>query len=107
MAIKGLSKPVCANYTAVGNAVTYSDAYAADKAVEYSFEADVAEDKDLYADFCVRCAQTNINKVIEKLIKDYLGASNSRSYPRTFEENFRIENSNQTSWRGNGNRSCL
>lgn len=23
MAIKGLSKPVCANYTAVGNAVTY------------------------------------------------------------------------------------
>lgn len=49
MAIKGLSKPVCANYTAVGNAVTYSDAYAADKAVEYSFEADVAEDKDLYA----------------------------------------------------------
>lgn len=50
MAIKGLSKPVCANYTAVGNAVTYSDAYAADKAVEYSFEADVAEDKDLYAD---------------------------------------------------------
>lgn len=48
MAIKGLSKPVCANYTAVGNAVTYSDAYAADKAVEYSFEADVAEDKDLY-----------------------------------------------------------
>lgn len=50
MAIKGLSKPVCANYTAVGNAVTYSDAYTADKAVEYSFEADVAEDKDLYAD---------------------------------------------------------
>lgn len=50
MAIKGLSKPVCANYTAVGNAVTYSDAYAADKAVEYSFEADVTEDKDLYAD---------------------------------------------------------
>lgn len=50
MAIKGLSKPVCANYTAVENAVTYSDAYAADKAVEYSFEADVAEDKDLYAD---------------------------------------------------------
>ena len=50
MAIKGLSKPVCANYTAVGNAVTDSDAYAADKAVEYSFEADVAEDKDLYAD---------------------------------------------------------
>lgn len=50
MAIKGLSKPVCANYTAAGNAVTYSDAYAADKAVEYSFEADVAEDKDLYAD---------------------------------------------------------
>lgn len=50
MAIKGLSKPVCANHTAVGNAVTYSDAYAADKAVEYSFEADVAEDKDLYAD---------------------------------------------------------
>ena len=50
MAIKGLSKPVCANYTAVGNAVTYSDAYAADKSVEYSFEADVAEDKDLYAD---------------------------------------------------------
>lgn len=50
MAIKGLSKPVCANYTAVGNAVTYSDAYAADKAVEYSFETDVAEDKDLYAD---------------------------------------------------------
>lgn len=50
MAIKGLSKPVCANYTAVGNAVTYSDAYAADKAVEYSFEADVAKDKDLYAD---------------------------------------------------------
>lgn len=50
MAIKGLSKPVCANYTAVGNAVTYSDAYAADKAGEYSFEADVAEDKDLYAD---------------------------------------------------------
>lgn len=50
MAIKGLSKPVCANYTAEGNTVTYSDVYAADKAIEYSFEADVAEDKDLYAD---------------------------------------------------------
>ena len=33
-------------------------------------------DKNLYADFCVKCAQTNVNKVIEKLIKDYLGNSN-------------------------------
>ena len=38
MAIKGLSKPVCANYTAVGNAVTYSDAYAADKAKRYGIK---------------------------------------------------------------------
>jgi hypothetical protein len=29
-------------------------------------------DKDLYADFCVKCAQTNVNDVIECLIKDYL-----------------------------------
>ena len=32
-------------------------------------------DKNLYADFCVNCAQTNVNEVIEKLIKDYLGNS--------------------------------
>ena len=32
-------------------------------------------DKDLYTEFCVKCAQTNVNEVIEKLIKDYLGAS--------------------------------
>ena len=29
-------------------------------------------DKDLYADFCVKCAQTNVNDIIECLIKDYL-----------------------------------
>lgn len=50
MAIKGLSKPICANYSAAGNTVTYSDPYAANKAVEYSFEAESAEDNDLMAD---------------------------------------------------------
>ena len=37
-------------------------------------------DKDLYAEFCVKCAQTNVNEVIEKLIKDYLGNSNTNNY---------------------------
>lgn len=50
MAIKGLSKPVCANYSAEGNKVTYTGAFAADKAVEYSFEAEVEDDNELYAD---------------------------------------------------------
>lgn len=50
MAIKGLSKPICASYSAAGNVVTYSEPYAANKAVEYSFEAESAEDNDLMAD---------------------------------------------------------
>lgn len=50
MAIKGLSKPICANYKAEGCQVTYTEPYAADNAVEYSFEAEIAEDNDLYAD---------------------------------------------------------
>lgn len=37
-------------------------------------------DKDLYTEFCVKCAQTNVNEVIEKLIKDYLGNSNTNNY---------------------------
>lgn len=35
-------------------------------------------DKDLYANFCVKCAQTNVNDVIEKLIKDYLKADKDK-----------------------------
>lgn len=50
MAIKGLSRPVAANYSNNNGTVTYSGTYAADKAVEYSFEAESAEDNDLYAD---------------------------------------------------------
>ncbi len=50
MAIKGLSKPICAEYTANGDAVTYGEPYAANKAVEYSFEAESTDDNDLYAD---------------------------------------------------------
>lgn len=50
MAIKGLSRPVAANYSNNNGTVTYSGAYAADHAVEYSFEAESAEDNDLYAD---------------------------------------------------------
>lgn len=50
MAIKGLSRPVAANYSNNNGTVTYSGTYAADKAVEYSFEAESAKDNDLYAD---------------------------------------------------------
>lgn len=50
MAIKGLSKPICAAYSAAGDVVTYSEPYAANKAVEYSFEAESSDDNDLYAD---------------------------------------------------------
>lgn len=50
MAIKGLSKPICAEYTAAGSVVTYSEPYAANKAVEYSFEAESADDNDFFAD---------------------------------------------------------
>ena len=50
MAIKGLSKPICSTYQVNGNVVTYSEPYTADYAVEYSFEAKIASDNDLYAD---------------------------------------------------------
>lgn len=50
MAIKGLSKPICGEYAAAAGVVTYSKPYAADHAVEYSFEAETGEDNDLYAD---------------------------------------------------------
>lgn len=50
MAIKGLSKPICSTYQVNGNVVTYSEPYTADYAVEYSFEAEIASDNDLYAD---------------------------------------------------------
>ena len=49
MAIKGLSKPICADYKAEGSHVTYTNPYEADCAVEYSFEAETAEDNNLYA----------------------------------------------------------
>lgn len=49
MAIKGLSKPICADYKAEGSYVTYTNPYEADCAVEYSFEAETAEDNNLYA----------------------------------------------------------
>ncbi len=54
MAIKGLSKPICANYEAKGSRVTYAEPYAANNAVEYSFEAEIAEDNDLYADNTIK-----------------------------------------------------
>lgn len=51
MAIKGVSIPICAEYSHDGNgAVTYSNAYIADSAVEYSIEVSASEDNNLYAD---------------------------------------------------------
>ncbi|MCI7301835.1 MAG: hypothetical protein SOR93_03500 [Clostridiales Family XIII bacterium] len=51
MAIKGVSKPICAEYNhdGAGN-VTYSNPYKADCAVEYGVEIESGEDNDLYAD---------------------------------------------------------
>lgn len=51
MAIKGLSKPVCAEYVHNGSGVvTYSNMFAADTAAEYSVEIEAAENNDLYTD---------------------------------------------------------
>ena len=50
MAIKGLSKPIVADYTANGNKVTYGEPYIADHAVEYSVKINSADKKELYAD---------------------------------------------------------
>ena len=51
-------------------------------------------DKDLYADFCVKCAQTSINDVIEQLIKDFLGKKDidivsQKTYHCLFSDNNR------------------
>ena len=50
MAIKGLSKPIVADYTANGNKVTYGEPYIADHAVEYSVKIKSGDKKELYAD---------------------------------------------------------
>lgn len=50
MAIKGLSKPIVAEYKATGDTVTYEEPYAADCAVEYSVKVNTGDSKDLYAD---------------------------------------------------------
>lgn len=51
MAIKGLSKPIAGFYKNNGaGVVNYEDPFVADHLVEYSFEANVSEDNDLYAD---------------------------------------------------------
>lgn len=51
MAIKGVSKPTCADYTDKGNGkVSYSNKFAADHAVEYSVEVEASDNNDLYAD---------------------------------------------------------
>ena len=50
MAIKGLSKPIVADYTANGNQVTYGEPYIADHAVEYSVKINSGDKKELYAD---------------------------------------------------------
>ena len=50
MAIKGLSKPIVADYTANGNKVTYGEPYIADHAVEYSVKINSGDKKELYAD---------------------------------------------------------
>ena len=51
MAIKGLSKPICADYSHDGNGVvTYSNAYYANHAVEYSAEFETGDDNNHYAD---------------------------------------------------------
>lgn len=51
MAIKGLSIPICGNYEHKGaGIVEYTAPFIADSAVEYSFEVEVSEDNELYAD---------------------------------------------------------
>ena len=50
MAIKGLSKPIVADYTANGNQVTYGEPYIADHAVEYSVKINSGDKKELYAE---------------------------------------------------------
>ena len=49
MAIKGLSIPVCGNYSATGDTVTYSDPYMADEAVEYGISWTTSDNNPLYA----------------------------------------------------------
>ena len=51
-------------------------------------------DKDLYADFCVKCAQTSVNDVIEKLIKDFLKEKDMilLSQPKRSSRNINIKN---------------
>ena len=46
MAIKGLSKPIVADYTANGNQVTYGEPYIADHAVEYSVKINSGDKKE-------------------------------------------------------------
>lgn len=51
MAIKGVSKPICADYTHDGNGVVkYNNAYSAGEATEYGIEVETSEDNNLYAD---------------------------------------------------------
>lgn len=50
MATKGLSIPVCGTYSNNGNAVTYSDPFIANKAVEYGITWTTSDDNPLYAD---------------------------------------------------------
>lgn len=51
-------------------------------------------DKDLYADFCVKCAQTSVNDVIEKLIKDFLKEKDMilPSQPKRSSRNINVKN---------------
>lgn len=42
------------------------------KKEKYTFEID----KDVYAKFCIACAQKNVNDIIEELIKNYINNSN-------------------------------
>ena len=50
MAIKGLTIPIVAKYTATNNTVTYSDGVIAGKAVEYSAEWTTSEASNFFAD---------------------------------------------------------
>lgn len=59
MAIWGLSVPVCGEYSASGNTVTYENAFICNKAVEYSTSIEAGDDNNFYADNGIAESETS------------------------------------------------
>lgn len=54
MAIKGLSYPVCGNYTNTDGAVTYAEPFIADAAIEWGVSWTTSENNPLYANNAIK-----------------------------------------------------